>query len=291
MPYANKMNGESFYINELFSKTTEKPAVAQDYKNTWLVISKYSSDFPFVTKSTTDFNVYDPADAVLFPLYIYEANDQLPAEPGRKRVINLNTEIVKNISEKTGLAFIPEKEIPLEGEVCFANSQEVRPEFRLTYSPIDILDYIYAILYSPAYREKHHRLLETDFFEIPYPADSTAFWQYAKWGGDLRQIHLLECPAVENRITQYPVDGDNKVEKIAYLDGKVFINATQYFNDVPTVAWEFYMGNYQPAQKWLGERKGRALEKDEIKHFQKIIVALAETDRIMKEIGKIKEES
>ncbi|MGD0342675.1 MAG: type ISP restriction/modification enzyme, partial [Bacteroidales bacterium] len=69
--------------------------------------------------------------------------------------------------------------------------------------------------------------------------------------------------------------------------GKVWINSEQYFDNVPQVAWEFYIGGYQPAQKWLKDRKGRTLTYDDILHYQKIIVALSETDRLMKEIDKI----
>lgn len=70
--------------------------------------------------------------------------------------------------------------------------------------------------------------------------------------------------------------------------GKVWINPTQYFGNVPKVAWEFYIGGYQPAQKWLKDRKGRNLSVEDIRHYQRIIVALTETDRIMKDIDKIK---
>ncbi|HUH27497.1 type ISP restriction/modification enzyme, partial [Gelidibacter sp.] len=69
--------------------------------------------------------------------------------------------------------------------------------------------------------------------------------------------------------------------------GKVYINDHQYFDKVPLVAWEFYIGGYQPAQKWLKDRKGRKLEFDDILHYQKIIVALTETDRLMREIDEI----
>jgi hypothetical protein len=64
----------------------------------------------------------------------------------------------------------------------------------------------------------------------------------------------------------------------------VYINETQHFANVPEVAWNFYIGGYQPAQKWLKDRK---LEFDVILHYQKIIVALTETDRLMKEIDKV----
>jgi hypothetical protein len=106
-------------------------------------------------------------------------------------------------------------------------------------------------------------------------------------GGEIRQIHLLESPVVEKYITQYPEDGNNVVAKPIYKNGNVYINDTQYFANVPQVAWEFYIGGYQPAQKWLKDRKDRKLEFDDILHYQKIIVALTETDRLMKEIDQI----
>ena len=130
---------------------------------------------------------------------------------------------------------------------------------------------------------------------MPYPKDKDTFWQLVKLGGEIRQIHLLESPTVEKYITQYPIDGDNVVEKPHFVNsppsegnlGKVYINDTQYFDNVPETAWNFYIGGYQPAQKWLKDRKDRKLEFEDILHYQKIIVALTETDRLMKEIDKI----
>jgi hypothetical protein len=122
---------------------------------------------------------------------------------------------------------------------------------------------------------------------VPFPKDKVIFWQLAKLGAEIRQIHLLESPTVEKYITQYPEDGNNVVVKTKYENGKVYINDTQYFDNVPQIAWDFYIGGYQPAQKWLKDRKERKLEFDDILHYQKIIVALSETDRLMKEIDKI----
>ncbi|MCK9256381.1 MAG: DNA methyltransferase, partial [Bacteroidales bacterium] len=113
------------------------------------------------------------------------------------------------------------------------------------------------------------------------------FWQLVKLRGEIRQIRLLESAVVEKYITQYSLDGDNVVSKLKYENGKVYINEIQYFDNVPQVAWEFYIGGYQPAQKWLKDRKDRKLEFEDILHYQKIIVALSETDRLMKEIDKI----
>ena len=228
----------------------------------------------FITDKLTEFCVISnktKEQNQLFPLYIYpEANGQQTILPTAKRTPNLNTEIVKQIAEKLGLTFTNEKETTEN-----------------TFAPIDILDYIYAVLHSPTYREKYKEFLKIDFPRVPYPKDKNTFWQLVKLGGEIRQIHLLESPTVEKYITQYPIDGDNIVTKPKYEDGKVYINNTQYFNNVPEIAWNFYIGGYQPAQKWLKDRKDRKLEIEDIFHYQKIIVALTETDRLMKEIDKI----
>ncbi|MDO9255668.1 MAG: type ISP restriction/modification enzyme [Bacteroidales bacterium] len=217
-----------------------------------------------------------------FPLYLYpEIKAQQTIDQTTERTPNLNSEIVKQIAEKLGLRF--------------TNEKEQTPD---TFAPIDLLDYIYAVLHSPTYRDKYKEFLKIDFPRVPYPKDAATFWKLIALGSELRQIHLLESLVVSKLITQYPVGGSNMVGKVHYdvsrdstpdaaTISKVFINETQYFANVPQVAWEFYIGGYQPAQKWLKDRKERELLFDDILHYQKIIVALTETDRLMKEIDKI----
>lgn len=205
------------------------------------------------------------------PLYLYpETNGQQTIGIASERTPNLDSGIVKKIAAKLRLSFISEKE---DTDGAFA--------------PIDILDYIYGVLHSPSYREKYKEFLKIDFPRVPYPKDADQFWKFVKLGGELRQIHLLESPILEKRITTYPNSGTNEVEKPVYEDGKVWINKEQCFEGVPEVAWNFYIGGYQPAQKWLKDRKGRILNFEDILHYQKIIVALSETDQLMKEIDKI----
>ena len=97
--------------------------------------------------------------------------------------------------------------------------------------------------------------MKIDFPRVPYPKDQETFWQLVKLEGEIRQIHLLESPVVDKPISKYPITGTNVVGKVKYEDGKVMINETQYFEDVPEVAWNFYIGGYQPAQKWLRTEK------------------------------------
>jgi hypothetical protein len=156
----------------------------------------------------------------------------------------------------------------------------------------------------------YKEFLKIDFPRVPFPHDSPQipllkkeglirrFWHLVKLGGELRQLHLLESETVEEYITGYPEDGDNIVTRkmtktskgyVAMNDthGNVWINDDQYFENVPLVAWEFYIGGYQPAQKWLKDRKDRVLSYEDILHYQKIIVALTETERLMTAIDKV----
>ncbi len=128
---------------------------------------------------------------------------------------------------------------------------------------------------------------------MPYPTDKKQFRQLAKLGGELRSLHLMESKTLNALITGYNIPGDNLVDKPEYeitdaktRRGKVRINEKQYFSDVPETAWNFYIGGYQPAQKWLKDRKGRTLNNDDLGHYQKMIVALFETERLMGEIDK-----
>ena len=235
----------------------------------------------FLTKNVAEARLADRFITNIFPLYLYPEKEDGIFKEEETRTPNLDLNIVKEIAKKILLTFTNEKE-----------------QTKNTFAPIDILDYIYAVLHSPAYREKYKEFLKIDFPRVPYPKDATTFWQLVKLGGEIRQIHLLESPKVENYITTYPKGGDNTITtKVGKKDwelfdeekqlGRIWINEEQYFDNIPLTAWEFYIGGYQPAQKWLKDRKERTLEFDDILHYQKIIVALSETDRLMKEIDKI----
>ncbi|MFN5351729.1 MAG: type ISP restriction/modification enzyme [Alphaproteobacteria bacterium] len=221
-------------------------------------ISRYFSEVKCAERTT---------GSIFCPLYLYQDGLENNREP------NLNPKIVKEISQKLGLPFVPDHE-------------DIKADGKTSFSPLDLLDYIYAVLHSPAYREKYKEFLKIDFPRIPYPEKAT-FWQLVALGKQIRELHLLESPLLAKPICSYDVDGDNKIEKPEYKDGKVYINKTQYFNNVPEIAWNFYIGGYQPAQKWLKDRKTRTLTYDDITHYQKIILALFETDKLMKQIDEV----
>ena len=148
--------------------------------------------------------------------------------------------------------------------------------------PETLFDYIYAVLHLPKYRKDYEEFLKIDFPRIPYPADNTEFERFAKFGQRLRELHLLErIPKIK---TTFPVADGNVVSEIRYADQRVYINKTQYFDHVPSEVWNFYIGGYQPLQKYLKDRKGRVLSFDEIQHYQNIVAVLNETMLIQDEM-------
>ena len=242
------------------------------------------------------------------PLYLYPDSNDLLAES--TRTPNLNMTIVNAIAVGLGLTFTAEKitsVIPAQAGIHIDLKENQKMDSRLrgndgeelgeikTFAPIDLLDYIYAVLHSPSYRETYKEFLKIDFPRVPYPKDVATFWQLVALGGELRKTHLLEASAskhlpligLQADAIKYPISGNNVVDKLKFEAGRVYINETQYFDGVPALAWHFYIGGYQPAQKWLKDRKGRALSYEDIAHYQKIIAALTNTHALMQAIDKI----
>lgn len=200
----------------------------------------------FVTNSISDQNIYRRGGGTVIPLYINTIEDKIP---------NLDKGILSAIEVITG---------------------QVTPE--------NIFDYIYAVLYSPSYRKTYGEFLKADFPRIPYPKSKDQFEKLATLGEQLRKLHLMEDLALVST-ARFPKEGSNIIETLKRDSEKVWINPTQYFDYVPEVAWCFYIGGYQPAQKYLKDRKDRALSYDEIEHYQKIIAILLKTDALMKKIN------
>ena len=151
---------------------------------------------------------------------------------------------------------------------------------------LQLFDYIYAVLYSPKYREKYKEFLKIDFPRVPYPTDKETFWKLVEIGSKLRECHLMHT---EFDIQPYNLVGygTNEVVKPEYKNGRVYISKTQYFDNVPQAQWEQYIGGYQPLQKWLKDRKKTILSSEDIEHYKKIIAALKLTQELMAEIDNI----
>ena len=204
--------------------------------------------------------------AHVFPIYLYLAPEELGVST--ERTLNFKPAFLTTLSETLELPQTAPFNLP-EG-----------------ISPEEILAYIYAILYSPTYRQRYYDFLKYDFPRIPLPQDIEHFRTLAGFGQRLIDWHLLkdvQIPALH----RFEGEGDGVIEKARYLDGRVWINSTQYFTDVPEEVWEYEIGAYQVCEKWLKDRKGEVLRHEEVRQYRAILVAIAETLAVMAEIDSV----
>jgi hypothetical protein len=264
------------------------------------LISRYITEHGLLSSKTTNFQA---------PLYLYPAGSKrnpgiinhncllLLCEPevayGRKA--NISTEFLKEFENNLNLNFV----------------QEGRGDLQGTFGPEDVFYYAYAVFHAPTYRRRYAEFLKLDFPRLPLTSDKALFSALVARGAELAALHLMESPALDQPLVRFDVSGSNRVEKVRYAPpapggpgvppgpgstgetpgppsflekGRVYINQQQYFEGVPPEVWNFHIGGYQVLHKWLKDRKGRTFNWDDITQYQKIVVALKETIRLMAEI-------
>ena len=186
-----------------------------------------------VSSGMTDKTILSSKDnANVFPLYLYTN------EFGKEtKVANLNDEEWQKFNNSIG---------------------------RIT-PPEELLAYIYAILHSPSYRERYKEFIKLDFPRIPLPTSESEFVRLAQIGQQLIDLHMMRNTQSWKCDTTFPEPGSQQIDMLKWKDKQVWINKQQYFGNVPEEVWNFYIGGYQPAQKWLKDRKGRTLVFDSLK--------------------------
>lgn len=201
----------------------------------------------------------------LFPLWRYPTEQE--AAMGMKREANIAPAFITALKDRIGA----------------------------TPTPEDIFHYAYAVFHAPAYRTRYAAFLKTDFPRLPLPPDADAFHVLAALGAKLTALHLLEAPELKHHGIGFPVSGDHTVKKMRREDryapptpggapGRVRLNDAEYFENVPSEAWAFQVGGYQPAFKWLDDRKDRPLTADDITHYRRIIAAMRETAALLPQV-------
>ena len=238
------------------------------------VVHQQTWDIVFCSRLMTEFNLFRRGGNNIFPLYLTGNDGQTSCD------VNLAPVFIADVTSRLGLRW----------------TSEGPGDLRQSIGPKAIFFYIYALLYSPTYRARYAAFLKHDFPRIPLTSNLTLFRALCSMGEKLVRSHLLE--GEEQLITSYPMPGNHRVERVRYVPctgneimGRVWINATQFFEDVPLSAWTTQIGGYQVCQKWLKDRKGRILSADEIGHFQKIVAILAETIHTMREIDDVVEQA
>lgn len=255
--------------------------------------------------------VSDLDDALVWSLWLAPEGTETRTLP------NIAPAFTARVAALTGLTYDDCVEGPKQGTLggilpkkaeqtaMFAPAWRERGEPGKSFGPRDLFDYIYAVLHSPAYRARYADYLKSDFARIPLPGSRALFEALVPIGTELVALHLLDADALlilkDPKGIRLAGSGEarlaHKPEYNAKL-GRVTINATRWFESVPQVAWDFHVGGYQPAQKWLKDRAakggkkaspGRVLSDDDIVHYRRMIVALTRTAELMPTIDAVVE--
>jgi predicted helicase len=221
-------------------------------------ITVHIGDKCFISNKTRESNYY-------FPLYLYsrEFEGQLfEREAGeQRRTPNFTADFLQAIKQSLGVEPTPE----------------------------EIFYYIYAVLYSPTYRQRYEEFLKIDFPRIPLPTDYEVFRALSTLGKELVELHLLKHAALEETEVGFPEVGSDKVDYVRYKEGeqRVYINKDQYFEGISKEVWEYRIGAYQVMEKYLKDRKGRKLSQDEINHYMKVAKAIRLTIELQGKVDEV----
>ena len=233
------------------------------------LITNQITDKSYISNRTSE-------STYVFPLYLYPNPEELGIST--ERSLNFQPAFLTALSEALELSQTAPFNLP-EG-----------------VSPEEILAYIYAVLYSPTYRERYYEFLKYDFPRIPMPQDIDQFRTLATLGQRLIDSHLLKdgsqlqvAPTRRGTLAlhRFEGEGDGVIAKVRYQDNKIWINPTQHFTDVPEKVWEYEIGAYQVCEKWLRDRKGEALRHEDVRQYRAILISIAETLQVMMEIEAV----
>ncbi|MDQ3814648.1 MAG: N-6 DNA methylase, partial [Armatimonadota bacterium] len=208
----------------------------------------------------------------LFPLYLYNPpidwDTQLLGRGKDNRRANLSPQFVAQFGTKLKLKWV----------------SDGRGDGKTTFGPEDVLAYIYALFHAPSCRSRYAEFLKIDFPRVPLTNDAAFCWQLVEQGRELIRLHLLDgVTAPDNPVPH----GEIASGYPKYESGRVLINAGSGFDGVSEDVWNFHIGGYQVAHKWLKDRKGRTLSADDAAHYRKIIKALESTIAHMAAIDEI----
>ncbi len=260
-------------MRHMLAATDTSPNLGLSVGRAGKVIGSEDWDIVIATNVPTDLNLFRRGGNCLFPLYLYptDGDDALRLNIA-ERSPNLASGFINTIAEQSALEFTTD-----------GNGNLIS-----TFGPEDVYHYIYAVLHSPQYRRRYADFLRSDFPRIPVPASQALFAELTQIGERLVSLHLMTVTSKDK--PTFPIGGSHKVEQVCYSEpsdntpGQVWINSDQYFGGITPQTWQFTIGGYQPAKKWLADRKERTLSFSDIETYQRICAALVETSRRMAEI-------
>lgn len=212
----------------------------------------------------------------LHPLWMVFEGETLSTEESVRP--NLDPLFVDALAERVGLVF----------------RAVGREDMTGTFGPEDVFHYIYAVLSSPTYRSRYGDFLRADFPRVPLPGGRSVFGRLTGIGRRLTELSLMETEATDGprwRSAPEVTHANRRVGRVHFSQtggrGRVWLNEESYCEEVPAEVWDFSIGGYRPAQKWLKDRKGRTLDDGDLDHYRAIVSAIGETIRRMAEVDEV----
>jgi predicted helicase len=296
-----------FYHDAVIERSRKEVMQHMLHENLGLVLAKRYSigeyNYAFVGNDIIEGHVLSGQQGITynFPLYLYQQKDnpkkkslssimmlfEPQAEYGAKKP-NLSTAFIEKLTKEYGKSFVFDSSFLRRQE---SRGKELDSRFHGNDSkyipPEEIFYYIYAVLYSNIYRTNYSEFLKIDFPRVPFTKDYKLFMKMAEYGERLVEFHLLKSSEIDTPIARFQGEGNDKVEKMRYEKGKLYINTDQYFEGIPKEVYEYQIGGYQVCAKWLKDRKDKTLSLDDIKHYLRVISAIEETISVQRKIDKI----
>jgi len=270
--------------------------------------------YAFVTKDIAECRIFisNRGIANITPLYIYPDGRKPQKEQtllftndsenlsGENKIPNINKEYIYKLCNTFNIEFIQNGSGNLLDNI----------------GPEDFFHYTYAILHSPSYRNRYGELLKINYPRVPFTKNIELFRSLCNMGADLVGLHLLDDQYTNASWTKEGKDSPllklntnfvirgtgSKIGKVnkntCYQDGRVYfdtskIDRSSYIEGISDKIWNSEIGGYQVLHKWLYDRRekagqsGNILTDNDIEHYQRIVVSLSETVRLMQEIDDV----
>jgi len=135
----------------------------------------------------------------VFPLYLYPDSRQHSLNMAERQT-NFSDKFIADLKAKLKLEWKDDK----------------NGDLKMKVGPEDAFAYLYAVLNAPSYQTRYGEFLRRDFPHVPLTSDLELFVVLVGKGKELIKVHLMQSPKLEELITEFPVKGNNIVEKAAY---------------------------------------------------------------------------
>lgn len=220
----------------------------------------------------------------IFPLFVAPHPGETPGLfSGPTQVANIALGALRAVSSSTGLSF----------------SSPAGHGRADSFDARGFQAYVYSVLHSGRYRDRYAEFLRAEFPRCPLTPSRELFHALAGVGAELISLHLLQSPRLLNLITQERNATGGAIERVGWSANTVWLDAppsrkgevrrpgSRGFAGVSEEVWNFSIGGYQVCEKWLKDRRNHTLSVAEAAHYQKVVVAISETIRLMQEIDKL----